>query len=455
MMTLDDILNATGGEVINRGKRFYYKNFSIDTRTMEKDDFFIAIKGDNFNGNDFVKKAFLASASVCMVDEDRFNRSDLNDENWLILVKDCREALINMATYYRKKLNIKVVAVTGSVGKTSTKDLIAGVLSSKYKTFKTKGNYNNDLGLPLMILSIDESYEVCVLELGMNHFGEINLLSKISKPDIAVITNIGTSHIEYLKTRENILKAKMEITNYFTNENKLIINGDNDLLSTVPKKDYEIISCGFSNQNKYKISKENAAQDKVEFEISNDSFKHKYEIQGLIGKHSILNASLAICTGYVLGLNEKEIQSGLNNIELTPMRMEITSKNEITMINDSYNASPDSMKAAIDVLYGYKNMRKIAILGTMGELGDFSYKLHKEVGNYAKNKVDILVTFSKYNDSYKAGFGDKILCFNSVNDLYSFILREIKKQDVILVKASRTEKYENIVRMLKNNLFDN
>ncbi|MCL2323303.1 MAG: UDP-N-acetylmuramoyl-tripeptide--D-alanyl-D-alanine ligase [Oscillospiraceae bacterium] len=457
MIELDDILKATDGKVINRGKSFYYKNFSIDTRTIEKDDFFIAIKGEKFNGNDFVKKAFTKGASVSMVDEDRFDKHDLNDANWLILVKDCRKALIDLASFYRNKLNIKVIAVTGSVGKTTTKDLIHGVVSSKYKAFKTKGNYNNSLGLPLSILSIDESYEACVLELGMNHKGEIDLLSKISKPDLAVITNIGTAHIEFLKSRKNILSAKMEITNYFTNENKLIINGDNDLLSTIKKeeKDYEIITCGFNLSNDCIISKESYSKDKIEFDFSYSSNKYKFKLNGFYGKHSILNASLAICVGFTLGLNEEEIQTGLNNVEITPMRMEIDMQNDITIIDDCYNASPDSMKAAIDVLSNYKEKRRIALLGTMGELGNLSFKSHEEIGSYAKNKVDMLVTFSKYNEYYKKGYGNKIFSFNNINDLYSFVLREVKKDDVILVKASRAEKYENIVRMLKNNLFGN
>lgn len=453
-MNLNEILEATGGKVINRGKSFYYKNFSIDSRTIGRDDFFIAIKGEKFNGNDFVKKAFLSSASVCMVDEERFKKSDLKEDNWVILVKDSREALMNMAAFYRKKLNILVIAVTGSVGKTSTKDLIAGVVSSKFKTFKTRGNYNNNLGLPLMILSIDESYGACVLELGMNHIGEIDVLAKISEPNIAVITNIGTSHIEYLKTRENILAAKMEITNYFTEENKLIINGDNDLLAKITRKDYEIITCGFSSNNKYVITNEILSDD-LEFNLTERSNRYKFKVSGIYGKHSILNASLAVIVGLTLGLKEKEIQKGLENIELTPMRMEISSNNGITIINDSYNASPDSMKASLDVLESYKDSKRIALLGTMGELGDLSCEFHREIGAYAKNKVDMLLTFSKYNSSYREGFGEGIFCFNNVNDLYSFILREVKMKDVILIKASRSEKYENIVRMLKNNLFNN
>ncbi len=455
MMNLDEILKSTGGKVIKSGKNFYYKSFSIDTRTIKKDGFFIAIKGEIFNGNDFVREAFLNCASVCMVDEIKYDKYKLNDDNWIILVENCREALIQMAAYYRKKLSVTVIGVTGSVGKTSTKDLIAGVLSSKYNTFKTKGNYNNDLGLPLMILSMNETHEVAVLEMGMNHIGEIETLAKILKPDIAVITNIGVTHIENLGTRENILCAKMEITKYFTEHNKLIINGDNDLLSTISAKEYNVITCGFDKKNEYEILKESFKDDKMEFKIKNKLSIYKFEIKGLYGKHSIMNASLAICCGFELGLNEYEIQKGLDNIELTPMRMEINSYNGLTIIDDSYNASPDSMKAAVDVLSSYKSRRKIAVLGTMRELGDISNIMHKEIGAYAKNKADILITFSDYNAQYKEGFGESINCFNNVNDLLQFVLREIKKDDVILIKASRSEKYENIVKMIKNNFCNN
>ena len=227
-MTFDELLNAIDGEVIVKGNNSNFNKLCIDTRKIEKDNVYLAIKGANFNGNDFAIKALEAGASIVIVDELNFNLNDIKENGNVIKVKNTRKALLNLAKFYREKLGLKVIGVTGSTGKTSTKDLIAALLSAKYRVFKTKGNFNNDIGLPLMILELTSDIDVAVLEMGMSSLGEIELLAKVAKPDIGVITNMGLSHIENLKTQENILKAKMEIITFFGKDNVLIVNGEDE-----------------------------------------------------------------------------------------------------------------------------------------------------------------------------------------------------------------------------------
>jgi UDP-N-acetylmuramoyl-tripeptide--D-alanyl-D-alanine ligase len=222
-LTLNEIIDAVKGNVVKNGEERQFTAVSTDTRTILKDSIFIALKGANFNGNDYAAQASMKGAAVCVVDEITFNLKDIEGRCTVIKVEDGKAALMNLAKYYRSKLMIRVIGITGSTGKTSTKDLVAAVLSSKYKVFKTKGNFNNEIGLPLMIFNLNNTYDAAVLEMGMSNFGEIHNLANIARPDVAIITNIGVSHIEYLKTRENILKAKMEITDFFNHDNILII----------------------------------------------------------------------------------------------------------------------------------------------------------------------------------------------------------------------------------------
>ena len=243
-MTFEELLKYSEGEIILNNKNKKFNKLSTDTRKIEKDNIFLALKGENFNGNKYVKEAFEKGASIAIVDEVLYNEEEIN--GIVIKVKDTKKALLSIARGYREKLGIKVVAITGSTGKTSTKDLVSAFLSGKYKVFKTKGNFNNEIGLPLMVLELDSSIDVAVLEMGMSNFNEIHNLAECAKPDIAMITNIGVSHIENLKTRENILKDKMEITDFFNKNNILILNSEDDMLQTVNSNMYEIINIGYN-----------------------------------------------------------------------------------------------------------------------------------------------------------------------------------------------------------------
>lgn len=449
-ITFEEILKAVDGEVYKRGKNHSYSYVETDTRNLKKDCIFIALKGEKFNANEYVAEAIKKGASLCIVDEIKFKEDELRESS-IIKVKNTRKALLSLAKYYRSKLDIKVIGVTGSTGKTSTKDLIAASLSEKFKVFKTIGNFNNDIGLPLMVFKLDNSYDVAILEMGMNHFGEIEKLSDVARPDIAVITNVGISHIENLKTRENILKAKLEITTYFTENNILIINTDNDMLSNIKDKNCNILKIGTKDNVDLKAENVNIGEENIEFTLK-DCKKEDFRFTlNVPGKHNVLNAMLAIACGKILKLSYKEINDGFKNLKSTSMRLDIIRKNKFTIINDSYNASPDSMKAAIDVLKTLKGNRKIAVFGTMNELGEESFKAHKEVAEYFKNKeLDLLIALGKYTDAYEKGSKkENFISFKNCDEAVNYLNSYLNKDDVVLVKASRSMKFENIVNALK------
>lgn len=448
-MTFDELLNAIDGEVIVKGNNINFNKLCIDTRKIEKDNVYLAIKGANFNGNDFAIKALEAGASIVIVDELNFNLNDIKENGNVIKVKNTREALLNLAKFYREKLGLKVIGVTGSTGKTSTKDLIAALLSAKYRVFKTKGNFNNDIGLPLMILELTSDIDVAVLEMGMSSLGEIELLAKVAKPDIGVITNVGLSHIENLKTQENILKAKMEITTFFGKDNVLIVNGEDELLKNISSDVFKVKKIGYNHE--YDVYASNIILREEETEFLAHAFGEEAVFNlPMAGKHNVLNTMLAIEVSKSLNVSFEDMVRGVENLEATSMRLQVIKKQGLTIINDCYNASPDSMRSSLDVLSAYKNNRKIAILGDMYELGDESEKSHFEVGKYAKDKVDTLIVIGKYIKNFKDGFNnDNIIMYNTKEECIKELENIIKLDDVVLVKASRGVKLENVVKKLE------
>lgn len=447
-LTLEEIVKAVDGTLIVKGNITEFDKISTDSREISPNSIFIALNGENFNGNKYAPNAITGGAKLCIVDEEI--EIPENSDCSLIKVKSGKEALLNLAEYYRSKLPIKIIGVTGSTGKTSTKDLIGAALSKRFKVFKTKGNFNNEIGVPLMIFSLDESYEVAVLEMGMNNFGEIHNLAKVARPDIAVVTNIGISHIENLGSQEGILKAKMEITDYFTNENTLIINGEDSFLTSIKDKDYKIVSCGLNEKANLKATEVNLMEESIEFILNKDDEKHKFNIDAP-GEHSVLNSLLAIGCGVELGVSYDDISEGLKNLARTPMRLEIIRNKEgYVIINDCYNASPQSMKSALKVQNNIKCDKRIAVLGTMLELGDESYLAHKEIGEYAKEiKVDELLVTGDFSKAYKEGFGEDTKVFNTKLELIEYLKANVSIGNSILVKASRSMKFEEIVDAVK------
>jgi len=447
-ITVKDIINVTKGKLIYGNENEICENFSRNTKEVKQGDIYIGFKGEVYDGGGFYEEAFSNGAKGCIINEIEGLKLKEVENKFIIQVEDTVKAIGQIARYKREKYNIPVIAVTGSVGKTSTKDIIASVVSQKYKTLKTQANLNNHIGMPLTILSLKD-HEALVVEMGMNHFGELSYLTNIAKPTIAVITNVGTAHIGNLGSRENILKAKLEILEGLPKDGVVIINNDNDLLHKwqLENKKYNVITYGINNNSKY-----------VAKEIKYTTTGSEYQLNGkesikvpVGGEAFVYNSLAAISVGELLNIPIEKIQVGIKNFELTKMRLDVQKSSKgYTIINDCYNANYDSMKSAIEYLNSSKGNRKIAVLGDMLELGEFSQELHKKVGEeVAKNKIDILITVGKEANNI-AETAKK----NGINTTYMFEnnqkaitkLKEIlEPKDVVLVKASNSMNFKEIV----------
>lgn len=448
-----DIVRLCNGTILCGNEDLKLGRVVTDTRVIEKNDVYIGLCGERANGSDYYQDAIDKGASVCVIDKEV-------DANYLdcavVVVDDTLVCLQSLAKYKRSLMNIPVVAVTGSVGKTSTKDMIASVISTKYRVHKTEGNYNNHIGVPLTILSHKDE-EVLVVEMGMNHLREIALLSDIAKPTISVITNVGTAHIGNLGSRENILKAKLEVLEGM-NGKDVVINVDNDMLCWVEKElgqVYDVKTVSIDQKSDYRA-----------INIQEDAFESKFNIEDIScdiqvnvgGKAFIYNSLVAYAVGNILGISDESIKRGIKDFKLSSHRLERkVSKNGITIIDDTYNANFDSMKASVELLGHVKDKRRIAILGDMLELGEYSSSLHRSLGDIVINsEVDILITigeFSKQIDIRVIELGmskDKVIHFGKESDSYSFLNNCLDSHDIVLVKGSHGIHLSNVVdKMMK------
>ncbi len=444
-MLVKEILEATNGKLLSGNMNDDIKGFTQDSRQVKEGDMYIPLIGEKADGHNYIRHAFVNGASATLTMHD-INYPSKN----VILVDDTLKALGDMARYLRSHRNVKVVGITGSVGKTSTKDMIYSVVKEKYKTLKTLGNYNNHIGLPLTILRYQDE-EVMILEMGMNHLGEIHYLTEIAKPDIAAITNVGTAHIGEVGSRENILKAKMEIVDGL-GDGILVINDDNDMLHTVEEKDYKLVRVGENSMCDLK------AYD-IDLLISDSYFKvdvnnQTYQVHvPVAGEHFIYNALIAIAIGLSLDIDMNLCIQGIEHFELTKNRMDILELNNITVIDGTYNANLDSMKSSLDVLSQYPS-RKIAILADMLELGDYEQKLHEEVGyKVVESDVDILLCVGRASryiiDAANEKGIENAYHFKNNQDLIRFLDDILDKDDVILVKGSNGMHLKEVIEFLK------
>lgn len=451
-MNVKNIIKVTNGKLIIGNEELECENFSKDTRTIQKGDIYFGIKGEKFDGNSFWKQALDNGADAVIIQDIEVTEEEKvkYSNKTIILVQDTLKALYEIAKYKRSLYDIPVVAITGSVGKTSTKDMIASVVNTKFKTLKTEGNNNNNIGLPFTILRLKD-HEAMVVEMGMNHFGEISLLTDIAKPTLAVITNIGTSHIGNLGSRENILKAKLEILEGMKIP-RVIINNDNDLLHDWYEKnkdEIEIHTIGIENNSELMAKEIELGEESSKFKaISNED---KTEIQvPVAGTHFVYNALCAMEVGRVLGIATNQIQDGIAKFELTKKRMDIRKlENGAIIINDAYNASYESMRASIEFLANHTGTRKIAVLGDMFELGEYSEELHRNVGKeVASHDIDVLICAGE-NSKYiieEAQKNKKIetFYFHNNEEIVEKLTQELRNGDVVLVKASNGMKFFEI-----------
>ncbi len=440
-MTFREAAAAVHSSTVLEGS---FSGVCTDSRKITPDSLFIALSGENFDGHAFAAKALEDGAAAVIVEKD----CGFGDRQ--ILVKNTRLALLDLAGYYRSLFKIPVVGITGSVGKTTTKEMIHAVMSSKYNTLKNEGNLNNEIGVPLTLFRLEPCHEAAVIEMGMSGFGEISRMTAAVKPDVAVISNIGVSHIEKLGSREGILRAKLEIMESMAPDAPVIVNGDNDLL---PGADY-----GTHPVTLYGIINDNCACKALDITSTDDETAFTCGFGDgpvraclpFTGRHNIYNALAAVAAGVKLGISVADGMEALKNYKTTGLRQKIVKAHGMTFIEDCYNASPDSQAAAMAVLGSMTCSRRIAVVGDMLELGDYSVKGHRLVGKYAAdNKIDILFTYGERAKDSAAcarenGIAD-VRCFTDKGELIAELADELKEGDAVLYKASRGMKLEEVI----------
>ena len=447
---ISEILKATGGKLLSGSEDNYIYHIKQDSRICGEGDMFIAIRGENQDGHRYLKDVLDAGCETVFISDTEYLPEDTEDAN-VILVDDTVRRMGDLAAWYLDSLDVRRVAVTGSVGKTSVRDMIYYVLSEKYNTGRNMKNFNNEIGLPMSIFQFDEGTEAVVLEMGMNHAGEIDRLASIVKPEIAVITNVGVAHIENLGSREGIFRAKMEIAGHIVSGGALVYAADDEFLTKERTKgDYRQIAIGYDGRSDYIISSvDDFGLEGIQFSMEFRQVSHRITLP-VPGVHSATNAALAAAVGNLLGLSIEECTAGLGKVELTGRRLSVRRGNKAAVIDDTYNASTDSMKSALSILQSSEcEGSRVAILGDMFELGKESAKQHLGVGLFTKGldiqKVIAVGDHSK--DIAKGAEGGKaeVFWFPSKDDLYPELDRLIGSGDVVLVKGSRGMKMEDIV----------
>lgn len=421
---------------------------SINTRTLQKGELFIPFRGEQVNGHQYALQAFESGASATLWLEDEPNPPK---DRPVLLVKDAAEALQTMAARYRDELTATFIGITGSNGKTSTKDLIAGLLSTKFKTIKTQGNFNNELGLPLTILAIEPDTEVAVLEMGMSSFGEIEFLSKLAKPQFTVITNIGEAHMQDLGSREGITKAKMEIILGMPEDGTLFYDGDEPLLrdavSQVPN--ITAVPYGKETSNELQLLHTSFTAEGTAFAVEG-LLEGEFTLR-VLGEHQAKNALAALLVGKELGLSVKEMQQGLKSVQLTDMRMQVVETEGPTFINDAYNAAPTSMRAAIQFLkVADFGKAKWLVLGDMLELGEQELAYHrglaKDISDDAfKGVVLIGPRMKELYTALQPTFGEAVYWSEDMKEVQNHLKQHVSKGELVLLKGSRGMKVERAI----------
>lgn len=446
--TINDIIIACSGDYIG-DENLRETDVSIivtDSRKAGAGSCFAAIKGERSDGHDYIEQCF-QNGAVCAICEDIPQKPSKP----CIVVKSTLDALKQIAEYYRSLFNIPIIGITGSVGKTSTKEMVAAVLSQKFSVHKTQGNFNNELGVPITLFGMNESHTAAVIEMGISDFGEMTRLAKMVRPTHCIITNIGNCHLENLGDRDGVLKAKTEVFDYLTGDKKIYLNGDDDKLITQKERDgITPTYFGINITNEYYAENiENNGADGISCSLVHGDRKIPVHIDAL-GTYMVSNALAAFAVGESLGMTDKEIADGVSSYKTVGSRDNLIKTGRINIIDDCYNANPNSVMGAIDTLMNFKG-RRVCVLGDMKELGDNELELHKSVGEYAKAKgADLVIAVGPLAKKISSGFGEGAVWYESVDELIKNIDSLICDGDNILVKASRAMKLERVVEALKN-----
>ncbi len=452
-MTLENIAKACHGTYIGNGseRQTEIRGAVTDSRQIEEGFLFIPIKGAKVDGHDFIPDV-TAKGAAAVLSEVLLESC----EKPCILVESTQQALKDIAKFYRQQLNIPIIGITGSVGKTSTKEMIASVLSEKYRVLKTDKNFNNEIGLPLTLLRIRREHEVAVVEMGISDFGEMHRLAEMAKPDICVITNIGICHLENLKTRDGILQAKSEIFDFLKPHAHIILNVEDDRLSTITEvKGIRPVFYGFQ-EKKPEIYADNIKSHGlkgIETDIHTPQGTIRAQIP-LPGQHNIFNAMAAVGVALALEMGLEEIESGIAHVETIGGRINIMEIGGLLLIDDCYNANPISMQSSIDVLSNGL-ARTVAVLGDMGELGEDEKQLHYQVGAYvAEKQIDALFCSGSLSKEMARGACDTndwcdVFCFDDKEEMLEHLLRYLQEGDTVLVKASHFMEYPKVVEAIE------
>jgi len=449
---VEEIIKATAGKLAGIAGNTPITGVSTDSRRIRPGDLFIPLIGENFDGHDFIKPAFENGAAASLTQKETIHFPGKT----MIVVKDTLIALQNLAAWYRNSFNIPFIGITGSVGKTSTKEMVACALSGRYNVLKNEGNLNNEIGVPLTIFRLEPEHEAAVVEMGMSGFGEIRALTNIVRPKIGIITNIGISHIEKLGSRQNILKAKLELLEGLQPDGLLILNGDDVMLSGAKELlNCRTVSYGLEEGVDYQAYNiRSRGEYGVDFNVMVQGIEYSVQLP-VPGVHNVYNALAAIAAGLELGVPMHDLQKGISHFTAGKMRMNIIRSNGMIIINDAYNAGPQSMKAALDVLSELDSSRKIAVLGDMLELGDWSEQAHTETGiQAARKEVDYIIAVGKeaahiIKGAVDSGFNpERTAHFSCNSDAVGYLRNLIRQGDAILVKGSRGIMMEQIVQAL-------
>lgn len=455
-LTLYNAAKACGGRLYSYGAEPGQEvaGVALDSRQMKEGYLFIAARGERVDGHDFIPEVFQKGAAGVICE-----RLPEQSGKPCILVEDSFQALKDIAEFYRQQLTLRIIGITGSAGKTSTKEAIASVLATNYQVLKTEGNFNNEVGLPLTILRIRDHHQAAVVEMGISDFGEMHRLSKIARPDICVLTNIGQCHLERLLSREGILRAKTEIFDFMQEDGLVCLNGDDDLLATVTEvRGRKPITFGLSASNQvYADAVENRGLFGSRARVHVGSREFTADIP-LPGEHMVYNALAAACVGSLMEIGEEDMAKGIAHIQPVGGRSHVIQMGNRVIIDDCYNANPVSMCAALDLL-ATALTRKVAVLGDMFELGEKESRMHEKVGSYALDgRVDVLICIGRLSEAMyeaarkkaeeKGETAENIYYFGDKKEFLDKRDRILQAGDTILVKASHGMAFEEIVKAL-------
>lgn len=440
-LTLNEIAEACSGKLVGNGS-LTVNAIETDSRNIKKGTLFAAISGNRADGHDYIESS-IEKGMVCALCE-----KEPSCDTPYILVDSTLNALKDIAAYYRSLFTIPIIGVTGSVGKTSTKEMISSVLSQRFDVHKTAGNFNNELGVPLTLFKLEEHHEVAVIEMGINSFGEMSRLGKIVRPDFEVFTCIGNCHLEKLIDKDGVYRAKTEMLDYLNENGKVFYNGDDDKLIRLKDTEYDTISFGLGIENDYHaVNISNALTEGVSCKIicKNGSFNVTVPA---IGDFMVSNALCAAAIGEALGMTTDEIKIGIESFKNVGSRSNVINTGYITIIDDCYNANPTSVKASINTLARF-DKRTVAIIGDMKELGEHENELHEETGKYICDRgIELLICVGPLSLYMSKGY-DGSKYFENIEDCINILDSLIQKDDVVLVKASHSMHFENIVEKLK------